>query len=412
MEIKVQAGDILQAESDLAVLGAFENEPLPAAVAALLEPQDFRARAEQTLLLYPRGSSGAATPAARRAWAPRAKATAETIRRVSATAAKEAQRLQVPEVTVAVHGELPLAPELAGQAFAEGLALGGYRYWHYRTGLTDEQTFVVERAVVFARAGAEVRAGVQLGLVTAGGVAFARDLVNGPGYAMTPAKLADEAVRLGERFGLKVTVLDKAQLTERRLRRHPGRGQRLGERSALHCDGVRRSRRGRPDHLPGRQGADLRLRRSFAQAGRRDGDHEVGHGRRGGRIRRDAGGQRVEAASACRRPGVGGREHAEQRLVPPGRHRPHVERQDDRGAQHRRRGPDYLVRRALLQPAVSARCHRRAVHADRRDDHCARLTRHRHDGHGPVLARSADARGRGHAASACGRSRCGTSTTR
>ena len=61
---------------------------------------------------------------------------------------------------------------------------------------------------------AESAAGVQLGQVTGRGVAFARDLVNGPGYAMTPAKLADEAVRLGERGGLKVTVLDKAQLTE------------------------------------------------------------------------------------------------------------------------------------------------------------------------------------------------------
>ena len=116
MEIEVQAGDILQAESDLAVLGAFENEPLSAAVAALLEPQDFRAKAEQTLLLYPRGVIGP-----RRlllvGLGPRAKATAETIRRVSATAAKEAQRLQVPEVTVAVHGELPLASEAGGPGF-------------------------------------------------------------------------------------------------------------------------------------------------------------------------------------------------------------------------------------------------------------------------------------------------------
>ena len=213
MEIKVQTGDVLSEASGLAVLGAFENEPLPAAVAALLEPQDFRARAEQTLLLYPRGVIGP-----RRlllvGLGPRAKATAETIRRVSATASKEAQRLQVPEVTVAVHGELPLASELAGRAFAEGLALGGYRFWHYRTDLTDEQSFEVERAVVFAHAGAESAAGVRLGLVTARGVAFARELVNGPGYAMTPAKLADEAVRLGKHDGLKVTVLDKALLTE------------------------------------------------------------------------------------------------------------------------------------------------------------------------------------------------------
>lgn len=213
MEIKVQSGDVLGETSELAVVGAFENDPLPAAVAGLLEPQDFRGKAGETLLLYPRG-----LVAPKRlllvGLGPRAKATGETIRRVSATAAREAQRLQVPEVTVAVHGELPLASELAGQAFAEGLTLAGYRFRRYQTGLTEEQTFEVKRATVFARADAAAGDGVALGLVTAGGVAFARELVNGPGYAMTPAALADEAVRLGKQLGLKVTVLDKAQLTD------------------------------------------------------------------------------------------------------------------------------------------------------------------------------------------------------
>ena len=53
MEIKVQSGDILQAESDLAVLATFEDAPLPTEVAGLLEPNDYRGRANQTLLLYP-----------------------------------------------------------------------------------------------------------------------------------------------------------------------------------------------------------------------------------------------------------------------------------------------------------------------------------------------------------------------
>ena len=123
MEIKVQSGDVLGKASGLAVLGVLENEPLPSAVAGLLEPQDFRGRPGEMLLLYPRG-----LVAPRRlllvGLGPRTKATAETIRRVSATAAKEAQRLQVPEVTVAVHGELPLPAEQAGQAVCRGAGVG------------------------------------------------------------------------------------------------------------------------------------------------------------------------------------------------------------------------------------------------------------------------------------------------
>lgn len=213
MEIKVQGGDILKAESDLAVLGVFEDAALPAEVAGLLEPADFSSKADQTLLLYPRG-----------AVAPRRlllvglgkpeKATAETIRRASATAVKEARKLQVAALTVAVHGDLPLAAEAAAQAFAEGLELGAYRYWHYRTDLTDAQTFEVQAATVFAKTNEQTAAGVALGQTVGRGVTFARNLVNGPGYAMTPAKLADEAVALGERLGLKVLVLDKAQLAE------------------------------------------------------------------------------------------------------------------------------------------------------------------------------------------------------
>ncbi len=213
MEIKVQGGDILKAESDLAVLGVFEDAALPAEVAGLLEPADFSSKADQTLLLYPRG-----------AVAPRRlllvglgkpeKATAETIRRASATAVKEARKLQVAALTVAVHGDLPLAAEAAAQAFAEGLELGAYRYWHYRTDLTDAQAFEVQAATVFAKTNEQTAAGVALGQTVGRGVTLARNLVNGPGYAMTPAKLADEAVALGERLGLKVTVLDKAQLTE------------------------------------------------------------------------------------------------------------------------------------------------------------------------------------------------------
>jgi leucyl aminopeptidase len=214
MEINVQTGDVLQAASDLAVLGCFQDVPLPAEVANLLEPTDFVGRANQTLLLYPRG-----------ALAPRRlllvglgkgdKASTETIRRASATAIKEAQKLQIKAVTIAVHGDLPLDPEKIAQAFAEGAELGNYRFWRYRTGLSEEQTLKVEHATVFARISQEMaRLGVANGQKIARGVNFARDLVNGPGYAMHPPALGDEALKLGQRVGLKVTVLDMPQLIE------------------------------------------------------------------------------------------------------------------------------------------------------------------------------------------------------
>lgn len=213
MEINVKTGDLLRDPSDLAMLGCFEDVPLASEVVALLEPSDFNGRANQTLLLYPRGAV-----APRRlllvGLGKREKATAETIRRASATAVKEAQKLKVAAVTVAVNGDLSSEPEAAAQAFAEGTELGAYRFWHYRTGLTDEQTFNVERATLFTRSDEKTRQGIATGQAIARGVNFARDLVNGPGYAMHPPALGDEAVKLGKRAGLKVTVLDMPQLIE------------------------------------------------------------------------------------------------------------------------------------------------------------------------------------------------------
>ena len=112
MEIKVQAGDVLQAESDLAVLATFEDAPLPTEVAGLLEPNDYRGRANQTLLLYPRWRGGSPPPAAGRSGQARESDRRDDPTR-SATAVKEAQKLQVAAITVGVHGDLPLAPELA-----------------------------------------------------------------------------------------------------------------------------------------------------------------------------------------------------------------------------------------------------------------------------------------------------------
>jgi leucyl aminopeptidase len=213
MEIKAHSGDLLRAESDLAMLGSFEDVALPEEVASLHLPGDFSGRPNQTLLLYPRGAI-----APKRlllvGLGKRENATTETVRRASATAVKEAQKLKVAAVTIGVHGDLPLEPEESAQAFAEGIELGAYRFWRYRTGLTDEQTFEVGQATVFTKTGERTNAGIAVGQAIAGGVNFARDLVNGPGYAMHPPALGDEATRLGRRVGLKVTVLDMAELTE------------------------------------------------------------------------------------------------------------------------------------------------------------------------------------------------------
>jgi leucyl aminopeptidase len=205
MEITVRTGELLNEPADLAVLACLEGAPLPEAVAALLPASDFVGRARQTLLLYPRG-----------AVAPQRllllglgkgeQLTAEGLRQAGALALQQARTLQAGSFTISTSEALPLEPRVAGQAFAEGVELGAYRFHRYRTKLSDEQRFAVGQATVL------LSDGVANGQAIARGVAFARDLVNLPGGVLTPPALADEAVALGGRVGLQVTVLDKEQL--------------------------------------------------------------------------------------------------------------------------------------------------------------------------------------------------------
>ena len=215
MEISVRSADLLREPSDLALLASFEDESLPEEVACLLEPGDYRGRAAQTLLLYPRGAV-----APRRlcliGLGKREGVSADTIRRVAATGVQKARALRIPAVTMGIHGDVPLPAALVAQALVEGLELGAYRYLRYRTNLDTDQTFEVERGVVCASTAAveDVTAGARIGAAVGRGVTLARDLVNGPGYAVTPAMLAEKALSLRDRLGLKVTVLDKAQLID------------------------------------------------------------------------------------------------------------------------------------------------------------------------------------------------------
>ena len=208
------------------------------------------------------------------------KASAELIRWASATAIKEAQRLQIKAITIAVSGELPLDSEEIAQAFAEGAELGNYRFWRYRTGLSEEQTLKVERATVFARISEEkAQVGITNGQKIARGVAFARDLVNGPGYAMHPPELGEEAIQLGKRAGIKVTVLDMAQLVEQGFGGILAVGKGSEHQPRFIVMEYGEANEGNPTICLVGKGLTFDFRRIIAQTARSDGNHEIGYGR-------------------------------------------------------------------------------------------------------------------------------------
>jgi leucyl aminopeptidase len=212
MRIVVQAGDPLQEPAPLLALGVFEDQALPAPLADLLEEGDFAARPKQTMLLYSRG----ALPARRVllvGLGKRASLGADTLRQAAALAAQRARELKLTSYA----SDLPTGPQLdvpaAAQALAEGAQLGLYRYTRYKSSAGNDQERPIEQ-LTLAVAGdpGAAQQGVAVGEAVAAGVSLARDLANGPGNEITPARLAEAAQQLGEQQGLAVTVLGPDEL--------------------------------------------------------------------------------------------------------------------------------------------------------------------------------------------------------
>ncbi len=103
-----------------------------------------------------------------------------------------------------------LSAEVAGQALAEGLLLGSYRYTAFKS--KPKAPALTRVDVVAGREGAA--AGVERGRAIATAVCRARDLVNEPGGSLTPKALAKAAKAWGKETGFAVTVLGRREITQ------------------------------------------------------------------------------------------------------------------------------------------------------------------------------------------------------
>jgi leucyl aminopeptidase len=97
---------------------------------------------------------------------------------------------------------------------AEGVVLGTYQFLRYKS---DPKPSKLATVYVLSRPGARLRAGLDRGARVAEAITWARDLVNEPAAAKSPADVADIARRLGRASGLKVKVFEGEQLERERM---------------------------------------------------------------------------------------------------------------------------------------------------------------------------------------------------
>ncbi|MCU1457648.1 MAG: pepA [Actinomycetia bacterium] len=139
---------------------------------------------------------------------------AAALRRAGAVLAKRAAHV----ATVATTLLDAVAPDVdrgfAAQAFAEGVSLGQYQFLRYKS---DAKASKLARVLVVTKADAKVRAGLARGARIAEAVLWARDLINEPAAAKSPADVAELAKGIARTSGLKAKVYAGEQLVRARM---------------------------------------------------------------------------------------------------------------------------------------------------------------------------------------------------
>jgi leucyl aminopeptidase len=238
MNISVARVDATEYETPLLALKVLEgaerlvgpvarvDERMGGQISRLVRRGDFKGKLGETLLLFP---AEGALGAERILLVGAGKADEldlEKIRRAAATAIKQAAKLGVKTFASTLHhAELAssaIAPADAGRAVAEGLVLGAYVFDEWKSKDTaEERPGRVDEVVILDKVPEKATAiedGVRIGSALARGENLARTLGNLPGNIATPDYLAREAERIGQEYGMAVTVLGPRELENEGLR--------------------------------------------------------------------------------------------------------------------------------------------------------------------------------------------------
>jgi len=201
--------------ADLLAVGIHSGEGPPEGLANAAQPavssEDFTGKRGQTSMLYAGGDL-----AARRLMlvglGDRSSFTSERLRRTAATVARKARTLKARDVGFVLPTPEGSDIREAARAAAEGAILGLYRFEKYKTknNQDEEDPEAIDLVIGGSEDEGAASAGAKVGAKVASGSVLARDLANEPSNTATPAFLAERAREIGDRYGMAVTVLDRA----------------------------------------------------------------------------------------------------------------------------------------------------------------------------------------------------------
>lgn len=189
------------------------NDALGNAILERVDAGDFSGKAEETLVLYPRGTM----PAQRVIVVGLGKVAdfnTEVARRAVATGLRKARDLKANSAATVLlgTGRGGLSPLSSAQAIAEGGLLGLYQYHGQKSSSAPNDLPQQLAVLVNDDALTDAASGLKRGQAFAEGAMMARNLVNLPPNYCTPSYMAQQALAMAQAVGLKADALERHQM--------------------------------------------------------------------------------------------------------------------------------------------------------------------------------------------------------
>jgi len=232
MKITLSTHPLSQIRTELLALPLFSIEPktknrLPRAIETLdrklagqiahvLQSGDFKAKKNETLLLYPTRSIGAARILLLGLGNAK-EFNFETLRQAAGTTVKATRKTDARKLSMLLPNVGRLNEFELANAATQGAILGGYQFECYRSEKTEGALKSLSLVLADETGAAKARSGIQHGRVIAESQNLARDLSNQPANGLPPAALARNAQRIAKEVGLRCQVFDEKELTQRKM---------------------------------------------------------------------------------------------------------------------------------------------------------------------------------------------------
>lgn len=226
MNIKVVIGDIAQIDADVLIVNLFEgvkkpsgatgtiDELLGGLINQLISDGEIKGKLNEITLIHTMGKLNAQRVIVV-GLGKQEKFNVESIRQVSAVAARAARKAGAKQIATIIHGAGAggLEIEKAVQALTEGTILGLYRFRKHMTKAEDEND--IEELLIMKRDKDRIKdleRGVYVGRIMAEATWMARDMVNEPSNRMTPTIMAEVAGKVADEHGLNLTVFERDEM--------------------------------------------------------------------------------------------------------------------------------------------------------------------------------------------------------